>query len=361
MRLYGKKYARDALRSPSFARDDTKNAILWDVPNVHYCRVKIQGSSEYVIAWFPDAFAKTRGWMIPGIPVRIGHVGGRGRIELLGQGLYIPSPISGDMQPDPGFGGDGVLTGGAIRALDVPRMAVIVEAATYRIDGITYSLTGTGIVMEAASTATMGDGFVMGAGLTDVIEVTLNAAPGAGYYRYDMISVGVDGVVDYTAGTAATSNPVKPTLAANHVLLGDYILVYGGMTQVTTADIGRIWTAPYAASLTATPADADLAWAELSTSITLQVRDQYGQPFSSGSGYYFTLEFMAGNGTLYSSETGPSTASVGGHGSSSISFSYTRDQTSGDLSPAFLAKVNTTPEIPAVTRIVLRDSGGAEM
>jgi hypothetical protein len=177
-----------------------------------------------------------------------------------------------------------------------------------------------------------------------------------------MISVGIDGVVDYTAGAAVTSNPVKPTLAADHVLLGDYILVYGGMTEVTTADIGRIWTPPYASGLTATPLDGDLAWAELGTSILLKVLDQYGQPFSmGGGGWYFTLEFMAGNGSLWSPETGAATTIAGGHGTNQYTFYYTREQTTGDLSPAFMAKVNTVPELPAFTRIILRDSGGGEM
>lgn len=359
MRLYGKRFFRNALRSPAFARDDTKNAVVWDIPDNRYCRVKVQGSNEYVVAWFPDAWSKTPGWLVPGAPVRIGHVGGVGRIELLGQGLFIPTPVSGGMLPPIALGADGVLTGCALRACDSPRMAVIVEPGTYRVSGTTCSLVGN-FLMSAASSLTLGDGFLMG---SDVTVVSINAPPAVGQYRYDLISVGSDGVVDYTAGTAAASNPVKPSLAAGHVMLGDYILVYGGMTQVVQSDIGTPWSAPSPVRLSVAITDSDLAWAELSTTITLKCLDQYGNPVSgSGAGWYFTLEFKYGNGTLYSPEEGNSMTKVGGHGASQYIFTYTRGGLDpGDVSPTFLAKAATVPELQAYARIILRNASGVEM
>jgi hypothetical protein len=360
VRLYGKKFARGSLRSSSFARDDTKNAVLWDIPDDRYCRVKVQGSAELVLAWFPDIWAKRRGWLVPGTPVRIGHVGGAGRIELLGQGLFIPTPISGEMFPTIAAGDDGILAGCALRAADIPRMAVIVEPGTYRISGITYSLVGGEFIMSATSNLTMGDGFLMGLAVT---VVSINAPPAVGQYRYDLISVGADGVVDYTAGTAVASDPVKPSLAGGHVMLGDYILVYGGMTEITQSDIGATWTTPTPASLGVTIADSDLSWVQLSTTVTLKCLDQYGNPVSgTGTGWYFALEFKYGNGTLYSLEEGNSTTKIGGHGLTQYAFTYTRDGLDpGDLSPLFLATVSTVPELVATARIILRDSGGGEM
>jgi len=53
--------------------------------------------------------------------------------------------------------------------------------------------------------------------------------------RYDIIAVGTNGTVDYTAGTAA-ANPYPPDLPADHILLA-VIWVEHGSTTVETSDI----------------------------------------------------------------------------------------------------------------------------
>lgn len=53
--------------------------------------------------------------------------------------------------------------------------------------------------------------------------------------RYDIIYVGADGTVDYTAGTPAT-NPIPPNLPADHILLA-VIFVENNSSTVESSDI----------------------------------------------------------------------------------------------------------------------------
>jgi len=175
------------------------------------------------------------------------------------------------------------------------------------------------------------------------------------------VCVGTDGVIDYVPGTAA-ANPTKPALPGSHVRIGMYILVSGGATEITGADIGREYQAPSPGSVTVTPADADLSWSELSTTITVSVLDQYGNPIGlGGNGWYITLEFAAGNGTISSAEEGSSTAKIGLHTGANQSqgtFTYTRNQLATDESPVFEAVLEINYALYGFGKIILRDAAG---
>jgi hypothetical protein len=326
VKLYGKRFMKFRSRQEADSRRETRDGIVWDVlPNDRVCRVKIQGSTEFVIAWYPENMQTKPGWMKPGNAVRIAHVGGAGgRIEVVGHGLRLPSAISGADFPPEISGPDGVVSGAYVHAsTSTPAMAVWVEPGTYRINGITYELVGDDLTMDAASQATMGMDFVMG-GTAAVI--TLNAAPAVNSFRYDLICVGADGVIDYIAGTPwaypgwalwdKSSTPTKPTLPAGHAMLGDYILVYGGMTAVTNADIGREWTRPQVADLRVVSDDDVLLYgdlvdgypvgtlADLQTMLYATVYDQYGQVYGEVAPWGWTeigFRVSYGYGYIYNS------------------------------------------------------------
>jgi len=82
--------------------------------------------------------------------------------------------------------------------------------------------------------------------------------------RYDIIAVGKDGTVDYTAGTAA-ANPYPPDLPADHILLA-VIWVEHGSTTVETSDIhdNRII---YEDSGVQVPIGTILSWAKTLTGV----------------------------------------------------------------------------------------------
>jgi len=93
--------------------------------------------------------------------------------------------------------------------------------------------------------------------------------------------------------------------------------------------------------MTITVADDEMAWADpVFTTVTLQVFDQYGVPLDDT--HVFTLAFVSGNGTLFSSQSGTSGTSVQQtvYGTSSYAFTYTRDHLDpGDVSPMFKGTV----------------------
>jgi len=362
VRLYGRRFLKNTLRSAAYARNDLRDAIVWEINSANrYARVKIQGTNELIVAYYPDAWGYTPDWLSEGRAVKIAHTCGTvGRIEIVGKGYYIPSPTSGEMLPPVAMGADCVLSGCELRAIpNGARMALQVLTGTYRVSGTQYTLGA--ISMLYGDAYKMGDG-----GAMDTVAgvVSINAAPSAGSFRYDLVCVGADGIIDYVPGTASTT-PAKPVLPGSHVQIGRFILVSGGATEITAGDIGREYQAPVPATVSVTPSDADLAWDELSTTITVQVLDQYGNGIGqSGNGWYITLEIAAGNGTISSAEEGSSTSKIGMHAGSNQSqatFTYTRGQLATDESPVFEAVLEINYALYGYGKIILRDAAGDPM
>ncbi len=342
------------------AKTETRDGILWDVITAdHLCRVKIQGSNEYIYAHYPENWEKVPLWLKPGNAVKIMHTGGiRGRIEIVGHGQMIPTPVSGSKFPTIATGEDCIITGCSLTQALTPRMVVLVKTGTYRIGGVTYTLGP--ITMGYGTNYLASDGGVIG---TIAGAVAITAAPSAGNYRYDLISIGAhDGLIDLQTGTPAAS-PIKPTLLAGHVELG-YIFIPCGATQIKNninIGPGAELEVPTASLITMTVVDDDLAWAELTTDITVMVYDQYGNLIvGAGLGWYLTLEIISGNGAVSSLEEGSSTTKIGGHtgATSSYTFTYTRDQIDpGDLSPTIQAKCDGISSNVSHF-IILRNAGG---
>jgi hypothetical protein len=363
MKSYGKKFISNKMNQVTRNKRETQDGILWEIfPEVRMCNVKIQGSDEYVYVHYPDNIQSNSNWLKIGTSVKIMHTGGvRGHTEIVGLGQVIPTPVPGEsVFPTPPTAPDAIISGcGVVECFNDPRMAVLVKVGTYRIAGTIYTLSP--IFMLYGDNFKMGDG-----GKMEQIAgaIAISAPPAVGNFRYDMISVGTDGVIDYAAGTPATSDPVKPTVASGHIALA-YILIYGGMTEIRQFDIGKIWSSPIETQLLVTIADSELSWAELSTTINVSVRDQYGNPRkTTGYGWYIKIEFTHGNGTLYSPEEGSSGSKVGGHtgpNSDSYTFTYTRDQQPTDISPIFTITLEIDKIIQTSTFIMLLDAGGNPM
>lgn len=340
MRLYGKKLLKKRIDKRIEAKRETRDAIVWDVfsdANNRFCRVKIQGSNQLITAHYPFNWGIQPEYIKPGNAVKINHQGGiRGKIEIIGHGQLVPSPVSGSSSPTVVTAPDGVLSGMGVKELpNANSMSVYIEIGSYRISGTTYSASS--MIMSATSDAVMGDSTIMG---TTAGIVTLDASPSVGYFRYDLISIGTDGVIDYQAGTPSTGEPSAPAVASGHIELAT-ILVYGTQTVMTNQYINAKWQLPVLSVLRASVSDEDLVWMSESTSIiTLSAFDQYGVPYSrsvSQGGVLYAVEFTSGNGSL--SHAVSSTRSEFRTASSSLTFTYTRDNASADISPFFKASV----------------------
>ena len=364
MRENNTKFLRNSSQKITNYAIETRDGIMWDhIPAQRICRVKVQGSNELIVAYYPESWVTVPTWLKPGVPIRIIHRGGlRGRIEVDGLGQTIPSPVEGDTFPPIAVGGDTVLTGcGVIPIPNDPQLKVMIKVGTYRINGVTYILGP--IKMSAAPVLFLGYGGAMNE-IGGVVEI--DAAPAAGFFRIDLVVVGIDGVIDVVKGTNFATTEDVPDVPAGHIELGR-VLLYNGLTEIGGADINRSWIAPTVSLLGVTLSDDDLAWAELTSTITCKGYDPYGNSIltAGGLGWYITVEFVSGNGTLNSVEEGDSLTKVGGHtgaAGNQYAFTYTRDQADpGDESPTLKITLEISFVLTETVFIILRDAGGAIM
>lgn len=360
MRLYGNRFIKKSLKDHADTRIETRDAIVWSVDNdLRIASVKIQGSNQLIRAYYPENWEQTPSWLKPGNAVRITHTGGnRGRIELVGHGQFVPTPLSGAAGPTLPTGEDAIITG--LPVVQIPYgdwMRVMVNIGTVRFSGTTY--TRDAISMAEGDYFTM----AMGGFMNEVAGVLpIDTAPAAGSSRYDLIAIGSDLLFDVVKGTAS-SNPVMPDVPSGHLKCG-HVLLYAGMTKIVQSDINKYFSEPVPTILSMTIADEDLAWAELSTTVTIAIKDQYGNPiYIAAPGWGMTLAITAGNGkvSIGSQESTSSISEHTGASSNQIVFTYTRDQLDpGDVSPTLVATIDGYP-LSVTKRILLRDIDGNPM
>jgi len=340
----------------------------------HYCRVKIQGSDTHVRAYFPENWESTPQYLRPGNAVRITHPGGnKARIEVAGHGFLLPTAVpGGSVAPTPEAPGDAVLTGCSLGATDPATLAVTVAPGTFRIDEITYSLSG--LLMDRPDIVMDRLDLVM-----DSVGASVSFdAASASYFRYDAVVVGTDGVAEVVKGSNfAAGSPIDPPAApADHVRLG-WVLIYPNMTAITESDINRLYTDPLPSLLDAVASDGDLAWGENSSTVTLTMRDQYGNPYSrGGEGYLVTLTWNIGTGNITiggvatDETTSPLTIPIVGN-SESISFaryqndpldgSYPRSVGEPDDQTVVWSLSEAYSGLTTAVTILLRNTAGAVM
>lgn len=354
MRLYGGRLINKSVSRQVAEHSELRDAVVYDVnTTLRYCRVKIQGSDKHIKAHYNENWGSSPEWLKPGNSVRITHPGGnKGRIEIVGHGLLLPTAIpGGSVSPAATIPGDTILTGCVLSCSDPASMTVSISTGTYRIGGVTYIL---GALYLGDATIFFGRSDIY-FGLSSA-SVTLDAASST-RFRYDAIVVGADGVVDVIKGTNTSGEPTIPTTPADHVRIG-WVLLYPGMTSVTAADINRTYSAPTISEFRCVVADQDLAWGEMLTTITLSMRDQYGRVVTGT--YAATLTLHMGNGTLsYGGSSSISALTISFTGSAAVT--YTRD----GLDPTDYSPTITITEsysgLNTATYITLRNPGGGKM
>lgn len=355
MRLFGGRTIRNAMRRQAEDKQESRDAGVISVDTTNrIATVKVQGSDEPIYARYPENFESTPQFLKPGNAVRISSPGGnRGRIEIIGHGLLLPTAIpGGSMTPATPTSGDTILTGLSLIAADPPAMSATVTTGTYRIDGVTYIL---GVIEMDRPDIEMDRFDLEMDGGADVVSFD---AASSSQFRYDIVVAGTDGDAHVVKGANNSGEPEMPSTPADHVRVG-WVLLYPGMTEITQADINRLYTDPAITELRVTVADHDLAWTDpLSTTISVSVRDQYGRVVTGS--YELTIAFVTGNGTLeYGGSSSGSGLTFNFSGSASIT--YTRDgDDPGDSSPTFSIE-ETMSGLDTATYIILRDAAGGVM
>lgn len=332
MKLYSRKFADKAIYRRTRVKTESRDAILWNIDwDNRICNVKIQGSNELIAAHFPQNLAALDPFMKEGNAVRIIHRGGiRGFVEVIGHGMAIPTPVTGATHPTTSELADGIIIGMQVYPTDPASMDVQVEDGTYRINGVTYSLSGGafGVFMDATdpmkmtdpySPAIMGDAditkFVMTtadpvvmstdyteATMGDVYDTyTIDAPPGGNTLRYDTFYVGIDGIIHYLKGNFASSNPTKPSIPVDTVQIGEYILIWTGMTEVTGQNIGMEYEVKTPSDILITTVD-EMSWDTDETNVAITVKDQYG--WNIAETYNAILQLVLGSGEVWSGDSG---------------------------------------------------------
>lgn len=360
MRLYGGKLLKQKTEKRVRQAQEIRDAIIFDVtPASRYCRVLIQGagSTDYIKAYYPENWESTPAYLKPGNAVRITHPGGnRGRIEIAGNGILRPTTITGQtIIITPAALMDTILTGCYLSPSNPETMSIRVAYGTYRIDEVTYTLSGmlmdrTDIEMDRVDLL-----------MDDVGDsVTFDAAHSS-QFRYDSVCIGIDGVLDVVKGAnfATTGTiPDPPSAPADHLRLG-WVLIPPNATEITGGLINKYYSAPAPAYLTTAIADDELSWAETSTTITVYVKDQYSNNIS---GFYtLTVAWLIGTGAIsknVDSQDALNSLTFSFTGSNN-SFTYTRDETEPDeVSPLFSISENNPILGSTVTRIQLLNIDG---
>lgn len=364
MRLYGKKNIRRLVDKRTSKKQEMRNAILWTIEE-EVCRVKIQGSNELVVAHFPRNQREAPLWLRKGNAVRIVHKDGiRGYIEIVGEGRSIPAPVAGGAFPSIGGLSDGILSGLVVTSTVPASNNVEISAGSYRIGGVIYymeEVAGGYIVMDDPAPMIMGDlPFV----LNGQVNYDLGAAPGAGFFRYDIIVIGTDGDLDLIVGDEVASDPVMPSIPSNHILV-NFILRIGGDTDVPMRRIGFLYEASYPAFLDM-PEGLELSWSFIidnpTINFTVVVKDQYSFSTSSAGGWIMTLTKIFGSGEIWSSRSGWDSDEVAQNlvSLTDYTFIYRRDQTaSPEYSPHFQVKLTggRSPLYGFASIILLDDAG----
>lgn len=358
MKLYGGRFLRNKTEKAISRKVESRDGQLYSIdPLTKTCQVKIQGTSTLITAYYPENWEATPAWLKPGNAVRFSHTGGNsGRVELVGHGALIPTPVAGDVGDPPITLIDGVLAGLQLftTASGYNWRTVLVQIGTYQISNLEY--TRGPIKMKAAPKYVMGHGGYMGevAGAVDVSNGTAS-------FQFDAVNIAADGVLDVQAGTAATP-PLVPAVPSAHVRCGT-VLLYNGITEIVSRDLNASYKPRIASSMSMVASDVNMTWAESTSTLTINVKDTYGAPIYEGRlGWLVRVEFLAGNGTLqFGSNPASATSAEGYTTTDEIQFTYTRGQTSGDSSPIIAATLINYGALQAFTNIMLQDESGNYM
>lgn len=335
MRLYSGRIINSALQKQSALSREMYNGVLEEVDYTYgFAWVRIQGTDTRVKAYFPQNLDETPRYMRYGNAVLITHPGGnRGRIEIIGEGLLQPTSIYNiPVTPVTPTYLNAILTGCVVTGSIPESMYTRVSTGTYRINSVIYTISPFSMDMATIEM----DRFDI---KMDELGVTqLHDAASATYFRYDSLCVGEDGVVDIVKGTNFLSTgviPDPPAAPANHLRVG-FVLIPPGETSIDSGLVNKTFVGRKATNIEVTVDDADLLWAEETTTVRIGVRDQYGSWFQNPSGWVFTISWVNGNGTLsYGGQSQDETASfvVRHTGASTIGITYTRNKAADDSSP----------------------------
>lgn len=361
MRSSNRNFINKAFKKSEKRSIESRDAVLWEIDGGGQCRIKIQGSDRLITAHFPRNQRYNPDWVQKGNAVRVIHKGGiRGFIEVVGPGRAIPLPVGGAASlPDTMGTGDGRLTGMIVTQTYPLSLSVNISNGTFNINNVTYFYYGVSdavdsIIMDDPAPMTMGTYPVIGMGAS---SFDLDPAPqDVGYFRYDILVIGTDRIIDYIKGEEVTSSPVVPEVPENHILVQKILRVYGDAV-IEDERIGISWTPPKITSLYFEP-DLEFPWSLGSDypqeMYDMTFLDQYGS-IAPTETTKLDLQLL-GTGRIWTVDSGWVDEFADSISTTNIhTIGYERDQTaSPEINPMIITRtVNMRPKLAANLTITL--------
>lgn len=340
MRSYGKRFLKNDMRRAADATAETRDGIIIDIDNVNrWCRVKIQGSEEFVVAHYPENTNNQPEWMQPGNAVRLCHKGGvRGKVEVIGRGQTIPTGLN-TKPPNPVIPVDCIMDGCEIFLPDAHRDAfgagwgiIWIRTGTYRGNGMVKALRP--IPCRKSNPLKMINRPVVGR-VVDQFVVKMPPPELWAYCRF-MINPQSGKVEMISSGNK--TEPALPEVPEGKLDLG-WVLLQGGQTSIDEWYINAYWQRP-AATYILIDSPFYLEWGTTVAMVTVTVYDQFSRPIAGQ--WSAAVSITKGTGFVGTSEAGALTRAITvyAQGKATLAFVYRRNTIGVEISPTIRIAIN---------------------
>lgn len=363
MQLYGKRFLHKKMDDASKSRVESRDAVVIDIDHENkFCRVKIQGSEEYIVAHFPENTSNTPYYLKPGNSVRLLHKGGvRGKVEVAGNGQTIPTGIN-IKPPQENIAKDCILSGceiilpQAYRDSYSPKGILWVNTGTYRAGGKVKQTKA--VTCTKTNPLKMKNAPVIGS----IAAQFILPMPKKDNWQYHRAVLNTDtGAIELLSGKESLT-PVLPDLAQNKLDCG-WILLSGNDTAINETAINTQWQRPEAMFFIVEGKEYLLA-GESVTAIKISIKDQFGAPIAnSGGKWTANVTITSGTGNLSAvgaddpikARSVTVSSKVGG---SELVFAYWRLLAGAEKSPLLTITVNEMKESAYEMNITLFNANG---
>lgn len=324
MRLYGRRFLKNSMVNAVGAQVESRDGIVIDIDRENkFCRVKIQGSEEYIVAHFPENTNSTPDWLKPANAVRICHRGGvRGKVEVVGPGQTIPTGIN-VKPPQENLPQDCILTGCELilpvcnrEAFGSGKGIVWVAAGNYRVKGLVKPTSP--LRCRAAYPLLMKSGAKIGL----LAEQFVFVLPSSGMWSYQRIVLDkASGKISALSG-GSSATPILPEVPDGKLDCG-WVLLQGGKGAIEETDINVFWQKPEPCYFIV-ECDGYLSAGQDYAAIKVTVKDQFGRDCTQADQRWsMQAKITSGLGELLEAEA------ASGSGSKVITVYSQRGQASG--------------------------------
>lgn len=297
MRMYGERFLNRKIRAEVQSKTETRDAVVVDIDYAKStCRVKIQGSNEYIAAYFSELRSMSPAWLKPGAAVRIAHKGGiRGYVDVVGAGQTVPTGV-GAMPKQQAPAADAVLSGCSLMLPTASRDAfgqgtgiLWVTTGNYRVNNTVRPLPC--LKMAKTKPLKMQNRPVIG----QIAAQFILTRPGAGNYLAGRVLLNkANGEI--SCPTVIGTSPTTPTCPDTCLDLGCFLYSYLD-EEFSEACLNNEFQKPVPLYFSISGSIV-VKYGTDRVPISVEVRDQYGKPIANTPGWSLSVTLASGTGSV---------------------------------------------------------------